>query len=279
MTVLPDLVLVDGKMPDVDGREFISAARARTESDPASPCDQTIYRSDSCPNCYGRYHPKGLPHRTEAAGCLCQRNWREGNVMLFGRGRSNALSVPATGPPRDVEALEDLISALADVQDEDSAWQITIDSTVHSNDFSYGAVWLPDGKGNVVMRYETGAATAPLRAVVQGQPVPADVGLVGRVLRGRQPLYLDDLSGCGDCLRCQAAARAGMCAAVVTPVMRAGDVVAVLEYYGDRRLGVDGPRTEKWASIARSRSWRGLGPSRWLSSPRWLATGWRSPRS
>ena len=42
-----------------------------------------------------------------------------------------------------------------------------------------------------------------------------------------------------------------MHAAIITPVIRDNQVIAVLEYYSAEPLYIDGPRTEKWASIAR----------------------------
>ena len=153
--------------------------------------------------------------------------------------------------PRGVESLERLIVDLDKAHDEKSTWQITVDSTVASHHFSYGAVWLPDGPNTVRVEYETGTLSREMQAVVAGRPVPADAGLVGRAWRTRQFVYLGSLTQCDDCLRCQAAARAGMSAAVVIPVMRRNQHVAVLEYYSAEPLHIDGPRGEKWASIAR----------------------------
>jgi putative methionine-R-sulfoxide reductase with GAF domain len=171
-------------------------------------------------------------------------------MSLF-RTRSADAGPPTHAVPRDVESLEKLITDLGRATDEASAWRITVDSTLESHGFSYGAVWLPDGNGKVRVGYETGGLVREMQAVIAGQPVPADVGLVGRAFRSRQPVYVGDLDRCGDCRRCQAAARAGMGAAVVTPVVRGHDVIAVFEYYSAEPLFVDGPRTEKWASISR----------------------------
>ena len=167
--------------------------------------------------------------------------------------RSPAGTAPARPQPvpRDVESLEKLIVALTEARDEESTWRITVDSTVESHGFHYGAVWLPDGPDRVRIGYEAGGISDALRKVIAGRPVAADVGLVGRALRTRRPLYVAKLDECGDCLRCQAAGQAGMAAAIVTPVVKDGQVVAVFEYYSPEPLYVDGPRTEKWASIAR----------------------------
>jgi hypothetical protein len=52
-------------------------------------------------------------------------------VALGGYGaverRDKHSAVPTAGPPRDVEALEDLLRALSQADDEESAWRITVD--------------------------------------------------------------------------------------------------------------------------------------------------------
>ena len=171
-------------------------------------------------------------------------------MALFRSRASRAM--PATRAiPRDVESLEQLIIDLGRADDESSAWRITVDSTVASHHFSYGAVWLPDGRGNVRVGYQKGAIVPEMQAVVAGRTVPADAGTIGRALRTRQPVYVGTMDECGDCVRCQAAAKAGMVAAIVTPVIRDNVTIAVFEYYSAEPLHIDGPRSEKWASISR----------------------------
>ncbi|RSM52771.1 chemotaxis protein [Actinoplanes sp. ATCC 53533] len=166
--------------------------------------------------------------------------------------RTRRSDQPALRPiPRDVESLEKLIMDLDRAQDLASTWRITVDSTVVSHNFSYGAVWLPDGKGNVHIEYETGPLTPEMRAASPSGTVPADADLVGRAWRTKQFVYLGSMTDCADCPRCQVANRTGMTAAVVIPVMHRNQQVAVLEYYSAEPLYIDGPRSEKWASIAR----------------------------
>ena len=166
--------------------------------------------------------------------------------------RSRPVDDVASRPvPRDVESLEKLIMDLDRATDEASAWRITVDSTVASHNFSYGAAWLPDGKGNIAVAYEVGTITHQMQPAVAGPPISANAGLVGRAFRSRKPVYVGSMDDCRDCRRCQAATRAGMKAALVTPVIRNNQTVAMLEYFSAEPLHVDGPRSEKWASIAR----------------------------
>lgn len=169
---------------------------------------------------------------------------------LFGRAAGDETAA-VTSVPRDVESLEDLIRALESARDESATWRITVDSTVQSNCFSYGACWLPDGADRLQMAYETGPLVPALQPVLAGRPVDPDAGLVRRAHQARKPVYVDSIVGDQHGVRCSAAAQAGAVAAVVIPVLRGGTPIAVLEYYASHLLNVDGPRTEKWSTIAR----------------------------
>jgi putative methionine-R-sulfoxide reductase with GAF domain len=171
--------------------------------------------------------------------------------VAFLRSRSADATSSTRAIPRDVESLEKLIMDLGHANDEAAAWRITVDSTVESHHFSYGAIWLPEGGGNLHVGYERGEIVREMQAAVAGRGMPADTGLVGRAFRTRLPVYVGSMDECQDCPRCRAAAKAGMAAAIVTPVIRNGQSIGVFEYYSAEPLHVDGPRSEKWASISR----------------------------
>ena len=153
--------------------------------------------------------------------------------------------------PRDVESLEQLITALDGAPDEAATWQITVESLVRSHRYLYGAVWLPGPEGKLHLGFDTGAIAGELRAVLAGRDLPVTVGLVGRAYQDRRPIYIDDTREAHDCVRCQTAVRAGAASAVIIPVLKAGQIIAVLEFYSQHELRADGPRTEKWNAIAR----------------------------
>ncbi|WP_426503428.1 hypothetical protein ACPPVO_38160 [Dactylosporangium sp. McL0621] len=116
--------------------------------------------------------------------------------------------------PRDVEALEELVTALSGASDEASTWRITVESLVRSYDYHYGAVWLPTGPGGVLeVAHETGPIADRLRA--------APTGLVARAQQTRQPIYHGDLAEVRDCPRAAEAGRAGMVAAAASRWSRA----------------------------------------------------------
>jgi putative methionine-R-sulfoxide reductase with GAF domain len=163
-------------------------------------------------------------------------------MRLFG---SRAVGPEASRPiPRDVEALEELVLALDAATDEDSAWRIIVESTVTFYKFGYGAVWLPDGAGRLRVLHECGALQPQLAAAGEAE-------LVARAFRSRAAVFEEDPESAGGCRRWQAAARAGMVAAIVLPVLKGTEVLAVVEYYSPVPVHADSARKEKFAAIIR----------------------------
>ncbi|GIE31628.1 hypothetical protein Ait01nite_046730 [Actinoplanes italicus] len=163
-------------------------------------------------------------------------------MRLFG---SRAAGPEAERPtPREVEALEQLVLALDAATDEDSAWRITVESTVKFHKFGYGAVWVPDGGGRMRVLHECGELRAQLAAVAEAE-------LVARAFRSRTAVFEEDPESTTGCRRWQAAARAGMVAAVVLPVHKGTEVLAVFEYYSPAPVYADSSRQEKFAAIIR----------------------------
>jgi putative methionine-R-sulfoxide reductase with GAF domain len=151
-----------------------------------------------------------------------------------------------------VESLEALIAALERATDEAATWRITVESLVNSYKFVYGAVWLPGPDGDLRLGFDTGPIANDLKTAMGGRNLPVSGGgLVGQAHRSRRPIYIDNTRDVRDCLRCEAATRSGAVSAVAIPVVKAGQVVAIFEYYSQHELRIDGPRTEKWNAIAR----------------------------
>ncbi|WP_433202967.1 methyl-accepting chemotaxis protein [Dactylosporangium sp. CS-047395] len=160
---------------------------------------------------------------------------------LLSRSVSAARPEPA---PRDVEALEELVTALAGASDEASTWRITVESLVRSYGYEYGAVWLPTGPGGALeIGHVAGSNADQVRA--------APTGMVQRAQQSRQAIYAGDLDDVKNDPRAAEARRAGMVAASVVPVVRDAGVVAVLEFYSPYHFHVDEPRTQKWNAVLR----------------------------
>ncbi|MFC4064477.1 GAF domain-containing protein [Actinoplanes subglobosus] len=163
-------------------------------------------------------------------------------MRLFG---SRAVTPEAARPiPRDVEALEQLVLALDTATDEDSAWRITVENMVRFHKMGYGAVWVPDGLNRLRRLHECG----PLQPQLAGVTEPE---LVTKALQSRAAVFDEDPERATGCRRWQAAAKAGMVAAMMLPVIKGNEVLAVLEYYSPNPIYADPARKEKLAAVAR----------------------------
>jgi GAF domain-containing protein len=78
-----------------------------------------------------------------------------------------------------------------------------------------------------------------------------DAGLVGRVYRSREAMFVDNLADVTDCLRSVAAKSLGMTSCFCYPVLHEGKVTAVLEYYSDQPFAPDPGRRSKVQAIAK----------------------------
>ena len=80
--------------------------------------------------------------------------------------------------------------------------------------------------------------------------LPRGVGLPGRVWASGLPLWVSDVTDEAQFLRAQAAARAGLCAAIGVPVAADGAVTDVIEYFSEDALVPDESMQEILVTIA-----------------------------
>jgi uncharacterized protein with GYD domain len=161
---------------------------------------------------------------------------------LFGNRRDERPPAPPRAP-RDIEALEVLVTNLEQVTDEASSWRIYATTYLDFYDMAYAAAWIVQG-GVPRLEYEVGRITDAL-AGTRDQP-----GLVQQALRTRHPVYVE-ASRAGDDPRMAAAIRAGAEAAMVVPVVDHGVVTAVMEFYEPAETHVDEALLSKWAAVSR----------------------------
>src|ERR1043166_4994359 len=99
----------------------------------------------------------------------------------------------------------------------------------------HGAVWNIDRSANA-LRYLAGwhipgAGFAEFDAVSREMTLPSGVGLPGRVWSSRQPVWLSDVPREDNFPRKPIALKEGIHAAFAFPVMLAGDILGVMEFF------------------------------------------------
>jgi putative methionine-R-sulfoxide reductase with GAF domain len=171
------------------------------------------------------------------------------------RTTSSASGAPAAATePRDVEAVEAVIDRLDQgLTSELHGHQLITEQLVAELQIGYGAVWLLADDGAFHLRGQFGAmvpgmATGPGGAI--DRLTPSD-GFGGVAIRSRKALLLDSSADPSTCLRWGSALRAGATTGCLLPLVEAGRVVALYEYYTAGELPFLGARQGKWDSLGR----------------------------
>ena len=171
---------------------------------------------------------------------------------MLGFAREQPVAATGAGRvPRDVENFAEVIAALEDVLDEQSAYRLAVDTFVRVSGAGYGAVWRPGEKHELVLDHQVGALVGQMSAAFPDGRTPKDTDVVGRVYRSREAVFLDALPEVSDCRRATAAASFGMKSCFCYPVQQDGRVSAVLEYYADEPFAPDPGRRSKVLAIAK----------------------------
>ncbi|NHC13207.1 GAF domain-containing protein [Motilibacter deserti] len=174
-------------------------------------------------------------------------------MSLFRGGRGDVAAAAAFPQPRDVEAIEEVLSALdSGVTDDVDAHRKVTDGFVRALGFEYGAVWLPADGNGYWLAGESGTLVAELTAAGAGDRTDAAAkGLVAEAIRTRRPVMVHGDESAPACLRWTAARAAGMVTGCAMPVIEDGKVISVKEFYTRGELPFFGPRAEKWEALER----------------------------
>ena len=167
--------------------------------------------------------------------------------------RPTASPTDSTALPRDVEALEKVIEVLdGGVTDEREAFRRTTETLVQELGLSYGAIWTPAGDSFTLLGQYGSLVPAMAGAPGStGDGLPRSAGFGGLAIRTGEPVLVSADSDRDTCLRWQAATRGGAQHGCLLPVLEAGTVVALLEYYSSAPLPFFGGRAGKWQAIGR----------------------------
>jgi GAF domain-containing protein len=170
------------------------------------------------------------------------------------RTSNQASSLAPERMPRDVEAVEAVIDRLDRGTTDDRHGHLVITETlVQELEIGYGAVWLPAADGAFHLAGQFGALAGGIASGPGGRVdrMTAADGHGGAAIRTKKAVVLDADSDPGSCLRWSGALAAGASSGCVLPLVEAGRVTALYEYYGAAELPFLGARQGKWDSLGR----------------------------
>jgi GAF domain-containing protein len=173
------------------------------------------------------------------------------------RRRTRDQATTPTAPvavPRDVEAVEAVIDRLDQgITSDAQGHLVTVELLVRELGLGFGAVWLPGDDDAFTLQGAWGPLGAGMAGRAGGQlaRLTAQDGFGGEALRSRKAVALDAATEPGTCQRWAAARAAGATAGCLVPVVEAGRVTALYEYYNATGLAFLSARRGKWESLDR----------------------------
>ncbi|WP_250037844.1 methyl-accepting chemotaxis protein [Paractinoplanes maris] len=160
---------------------------------------------------------------------------------LFGKRVADEPAPPRT-LPRDIEALEELVTNLESATDEASSWRVYASTHLEFYDLEYVAIWVIEA-GKPRLEFECGRLAGALAGSAQPN-------LVQQAVRGAHPVWANERAAATD-PRLAAALRGGARAGIAVPVVKQGRATSVLEYFTASDLAPDAALLSKWGAIAR----------------------------
>ncbi|MGH7899349.1 MAG: ATP-binding protein, partial [Candidatus Binatia bacterium] len=141
---------------------------------------------------------------------------------------------------KDVKLLQRIAVASNEARTLEQALQVAVDEVCAYTDWPVGHVYLPREESSRdlvparIWHLEDRNRFETFRRVTEATPLAAGVGLPGRVLESRRPIWIVDVSRDSNFPRARAAADIGVRAAFGFPILVADEVVGVLEFFTDR---------------------------------------------
>jgi PAS domain S-box-containing protein len=128
----------------------------------------------------------------------------------------------------------ELALAIGQAETAERALEATVRRVCERTGWALGQVWLPNAEGRLVCGSAWHASSSELesfRRLSEAFVFPAGIGIPGRALGTREPVWVKDLDGTDEVSRAPFAKQAGLHAALAVPVLADEDVVAVLEFF------------------------------------------------
>jgi PAS domain S-box-containing protein len=134
-------------------------------------------------------------------------------------------------------------AVLAEAASLDEAAPRLLEAICQSTGGDWGALWQFDPAAEVLrcvnVWHRPDEGFPELEALTRGRPLPPGEGFPGRAWRQRSPLWIADLGAGGNPPQASVAARAGLCTALVLPILSGAEAIGALELFSRRQRRPD----------------------------------------
>jgi GAF domain-containing protein len=132
---------------------------------------------------------------------------------------------------QNVEAVSAVLAAISSASTSRDAAKAALDAVREAFGWAYGSYWSVDPADRLLhFVVESGEAGAEFKAITLEATFAEGVGLTGRAWARRDLFFCRDLSELTDCIRRDAALRAGVRSAVAFPIVVRGAVVGTMDF-------------------------------------------------
>ncbi|MGA2811958.1 MAG: methyl-accepting chemotaxis protein [Candidatus Acidiferrum sp.] len=152
----------------------------------------------------------------------------------------------------NVAAVNRVLEAVGRAASANEAARATLDTVKDGFGWAYGSYWVMDGVENALkFAVESGSVNEEFRRVTMEARFREGEGLSGRAWKNRDLFFIEDLAELKDCCRAPVAKRAGVKSGVAFPIMLAGQVVAMMDFFSLETLHPSAERLEALRNVGR----------------------------
>jgi methyl-accepting chemotaxis protein len=152
----------------------------------------------------------------------------------------------------NVAAVNRVLEAVSRAATANEAARAALDSVKDAFGWAYGSYWTLDPVENALkFAVESGSVNEEFRRVTLEARFREGEGLSGRAWKSRDLYFVEDLAEMKDCCRAPVAKRAGVKSGVAFPVMQAGKVVGMMDFFSLEVLHPSAGRLETLRNVGR----------------------------
>ena len=150
----------------------------------------------------------------------------------------------------DRAAVTTVVADVGEAGDQTSAISVSPERMRTAFGWAYGSYWTLDEDAGV-LRFdcESGSAGDEFRKVTLAASLAEGVGLSGRAWKSRDLVFVHDLAEMTDCVRAQAAQRAGVRFGVCFPIMDGARVIGTMDFFTTNAIELSDSRASALRNV------------------------------
>jgi methyl-accepting chemotaxis protein len=152
----------------------------------------------------------------------------------------------------NVAAVNRVLEAVGRATSTNDAARAALDTVKDAFGWAYGSYWVMDpGENALKFAVESGSVNEEFRRVTMEARFREGEGLSGRAWKNRDLFFIEDLGDLKDCCRAPVAKRAGVKSGMAFPIMLAGQVAGMMDFFSLETLHPSAERLDALRNVGR----------------------------